>query len=150
MTEALKTHQPNNVCKQDIDTLNQLQQIFQQAVTNNKEVTIKTTSPRPTPRVATTLNNTPQIAEKNKLLNSAITQIQTREKEKGTIFHKEPEETSSPRMLNTEMLVVTYPQVGATSGCCARKPTRPMYHSRQRTNRPTPQKTQTKISNATQ
>ena len=52
MTDALKMHHPHNMCEYDIHALHRLEQTFKQAAYNTKEVELKTTPMRPTPRVA--------------------------------------------------------------------------------------------------
>ena len=110
-------HHPHNMCEDDIQALHRLEQIFKQAAENNKEVGIKNTTPRPTPRVAAPQQSaTPSKEEQQKLLTNEIAEIVAQPRAKETIFtpisNSAPSLRVTPRESN---LIVACPRAVVVS-----------------------------------
>ena len=107
MTETLRMHKALGMCEEDVQALARLNQSFQDTITNNTSVEIKTVEPPASPRVAAS-NNKHNIKQ---LLSEAITAVQRpAPRVVQTIFTLLKEPAPQPRVPNDpNQLIVAYP-----------------------------------------
>ena len=107
MTETLQTHKTPGMYKEDVQALARLDQIFQDAITNNTSVEINTVELAVSPRVAEPKNK----QSTKQLLREAITAVQRPSSRVAeTIFIPLKEPTPQPRVPNKpNRLIVVYP-----------------------------------------